>query len=191
MSRIDVMIDIETLGTGECPPVFQLVAKAFELKTGKIVDTFKSCCDVSTSTSSIDDATVVWWTHKNFALFVKLITDGVNSGNTEKQMIEAFIQWFNNLAKDNHNVFLWGNGILFDNRIIQAKCRQYDLSYPVFYRNDMDMRTIIEVAAMKMGFKDQLEYRKAIQFEGTAHDANCDVDNQIKQIVRAYQDLTA
>lgn len=190
MNRIDVMIDIETLGTGECPPVFQLVAKAFELKTGKTIDTFKSCCDVSTSTSPIDDATVVWWTHTNFALFVKLIADGVNSGNTEKQMIEAFIQWFNNLTKDNHKVFLWGNGILFDNRIIQAKCRQYKLSYPVFYRNDMDMRTIVEIAAMKMGFKDQLEYRKSIQFEGTAHDANCDVDNQIKQVVRAYRDLT-
>ena len=133
MSRIDVMIDIETLGTNECPPVFQLVAKAFDLKTGEIISIFQDCCDVSTSTSPIDEATVVWWTKTNFRLFVKLLADGVNSGNTEEQMIKNFINWFESLDKDNKNVFLWGNGVNFDNRIIAAKCMQYGLFYPVFY----------------------------------------------------------
>ena len=190
MSRVDVMIDIETLGTNECPPVFQLTAKAFNIKTGEIISTFNDCCDISTSTSIIDKKTILWWVETNPALFAKLLLDGKNSKHTEEQMIINFIEWFNSLDSNNKNIFLWGNGVNFDNRIIAAKCRQYNLVYPVFYRNDMDMRTIIEIAAMKMGFTDQKSYRDTIKFEGTEHNAECDVNNQIKQLIKAYTDLT-
>ena len=189
MNRIDVMIDIETLGKTECPPVFQLVAKAFDIQTGEIIDSFHSTCDISTTKSEIENETVIWWMKTNFKLFVQLLADGVNSGNTEEKMIKDFINWFNDLKGDITHKFLWGNGVLFDNRIISAKCRQYGLAYPVYYRNDMDMRTIIEIAAMKLGFDNQKTYRDSVKFEGTAHDADCDVDNQIKNIVRAYKDL--
>lgn len=189
MKRIDVMLDIETLGKNDCPPVFQLVAKAFDIRTGKILSTFKGNCDITTSKSEVEDETILWWTKTNFKLFIKLITDGVLSGKTEDKMIQDFVAWFNSLECENVNKFLWGNGVNFDNRIILAKCKQYNIIYPVFYRNDMDMRTLIEVAAMKMGFDDQKAYRDAMKFEGIAHDANCDVDNQIKHVCRAYNDL--
>ena len=189
MNRIDVMVDIETLGKSYCPPVFQLVAKAFDIRTGKILSTFKGNCDITTSKSEVEEATVIWWAKTDFRLFVKLITDGVLAGKTEEKMIQDFVEWFNSLECENSNKFLWGNGILFDNRIIKAKCDQYNIAYPVFYRNDLDMRTIIEIAAMKMGFDDQKAYRDSIKFEGTAHDADCDVDNQIKHVCRAYHDL--
>ena len=187
--RIDVMIDFETLGTNDCPPVFQLSAKAFDITTGKIIASFNEVADVTTTTSEVSQDTLMWWFKTDFNLFTNLISEGMKSGNSEKDLIEKFVIWFNDLNTDYKNKFLWGNGVNFDNRIMQKKCEQYNIKYPVFYRNDMDMRTIMEIVAMKMGYSDQVAYRAAVEFKGTKHNADDDVTNQIKDLVRAYKDL--
>ena len=189
MDRIDVMVDLETLGTGACPPVFQLAAKAFNIETGEILNSIELFCDISTSESKPEEQTVMWWLNTNFKLFTQLLAKGVNGAKTEAQMIEEFITWFNSLHENPKKIFLWGNGINFDNRIIAEKCKQYGLTYPVFYRNDMDVRTILEMAALKMGFDGQIAYRKSMEFIGEAHNADDDVLNQIKIVSKAYTDL--
>ena len=187
--RIDVMADLETLGTNDCPPVFQLNAKAFDITTGTIIDEFNEVADVTTTESEVSQATLMWWFKTDINLFTELIDKGMKSGNSEKDLIEKFVNWFNALDADYKHRFLWGNGVNFDNRIIQKKCEQYNIKYPVFFRNDMDMRTILEVAAMKTGYSDQVAYRAAIEFKGTKHNADDDVTNQIRDLVRAYKDL--
>lgn len=190
MKRIDVMVDLETLGVKDCPPVFQIAAKAFDITTGKIIADFNELCDYRTSKSEIEEGTLSWWNApERKDLFKELTDKGIASRLTEEDLIRKFCIWFSALG-ESKTVFLWGNGVNFDNRIIQNKCRQHGLKYPVFFRNDMDMRTVIEMAAMKLGYNDQIEYRKAVKFEGTAHDANDDVTNQIRDLVRAYTDLT-
>lgn len=188
MSRIDVMVDLETLGVSDCPPVFQLNAKAFDVNTGKILDGINLLCDVTTTESEVGQDTLMWWFKTNIDLFTKLIKEGMETKWSEKDMFSEFVRWFNALG-DKKNTFLWGNGVNFDNRIIQKKCEQYGLEYPVFFRNDMDMRTVLEMAAMKTGYTDQVAYRAAIGFKGTKHNADDDVTNQIRDIVRAVKDL--
>ena len=189
MKQIDVMVDLETLGVKDCPPVFQLVAKAFDIKTGEILADFSETCDYRTTKSEIEEKTLAWWNDpERIELFRQLTNRGFESGLTEEELFKRFCIWFSSLG-DSRDVFLWGNGVNFDNRIIQKKCEQYGLVYPVFFRNDMDMRTIIEAAAMKLGYKDQIEYRAAIEFKGTKHNADDDVTNQIRDLVRAFGDL--
>ena len=190
MKQIDVMVDLETLGVKDCPPVFQLVAKAFDIKTGEILADFSETCDYRTTKSEIEERTMSWWNDpERIELFRQLTNRGFESGLTEEELFKRFCIWFSSLG-DSRNVFLWGNGVNFDNRIIQKKCEQYGLKYPVFFRNDIDMRTIMRAAAIKMGFNgDQIAYRASQGFEGTKHDANDDVMNQIRDVVRAMKDL--
>lgn len=45
--RIDVMTDIETLGRGNNTTVFQIGACAFNINTGKVLNTFNQIANVS------------------------------------------------------------------------------------------------------------------------------------------------
>ena len=86
-------------------------------------------------------------------------------------------------------VFLWGNGILFDNRIIKNKCKQFGFEYPIYYRNDMDVRTILEMAVFKEGLADQIAFRNTVEHIEPAHNAAIDVKNQIRDVCCAYRAL--
>ena len=66
---------------------------------------------------------------------------------------------------------------------------QYGLEYPIFYRNDRDMRTIVELAAYKTGFPNSNSYQKSFPNYGTLHDAFDDVKHQIKVVCKAFSVL--
>lgn len=191
--RIDIMTDIETLGRGKNAPVFQISAVKFNIQTGEILDTFNQVVDIS-KLSNIEGDTLIWWLNTNKKLLTELLNKGKDCGLSEKQVVENFVAWTKatvdgcNVPKQ-EDIFLWGNGILFDNRIIQEKCVQYGLEYPIFYRNDRDMRTIVELAAYKTGFPNSNSYQKSFPNYGTLHDAFDDVKHQIKVVCKAFSVL--
>lgn len=189
LERIDIMVDIETLGKGDMPPVIQLAATAFDIKTGKIINRFEQFADVKTI-NNIEGDTLSWWLNTDKELLTKIINKGIG-GVSQKEMIKQFCDWVKSLTKfvDEKHIFLWGNGVLFDNRIIKNKCSEYGFEYPIFYRNDLDCRTVFEVAAMKLGLKSQTEFRDMLEHEGTYHDAADDVSNQINDLVCAFSVL--
>lgn len=192
MRRIDIMMDIETLGKGNNPPVFQIAACAFDIETRDILRTINVVADARTF-NNIEGDTLIWWLNTNNELLTKLLNDGCDSNNTEKDIIIQFVDWVNNLVNsygvDPCKVYLWGNGILFDNRIISGKCRQYGITYPIAYTSDRDMRTIVELASIKKGYSNDREYRDSIENDGVLHDAFDDVKYQIKVVCQAYKDL--
>lgn len=190
--RIDIMVDIETLGKGDNPPVFQIAACAFDIATGEVLKVFNTFADIRTF-HNIEGDTLLWWLNTNAELLKDLLNKGCENGNTEEDIIAQFVNWVNCLADiygvDPDKVYFWGNGILFDNRIISGKCRQYGVTYPIAYYSDRDMRTIVELASKKKGFSDDREYKKTIENSGVAHDALDDVRYQIKVVCQAYKDL--
>ena len=190
--RIDIMTDIETLGKGDNPAVFQIAACAFDISTGNILETFNVTADV-TNMNNIEGDTLIWWLKTNKDLLLELLLKGKESGNTERDIVWKFCEWVEELKKkyivDKKKVFLWGNGILFDNRIIKKKCDIYNAEYPIYYRCDRDMRTILELAATKMGYEDDMEYKNTIENVGVAHDAFDDVKYQIQVVSKAYNDI--
>lgn len=193
MDRIDIMVDIETLGVGENPTIIQLSAIAFDITTGEYIDTFDQCVDITNKNQDIDANTLLWWLDTDKELLNDIIKRG-KYGNTDiKYTHLKFNRWINCTMQDadlwERDVFLWGNGILFDNRIIQQSMASNGITYPIFYRNDRDMRTIIELAAKKKGMtsKDYLA-----QFDDDSlkkHDALDDVKFQIKAVTSAWAEL--
>lgn len=194
MSRIDVMVDIETLGKGSCPPVLQIAARCFNPRTGESYKaSFDETADISSLMSKIEPDTLKWWLDTNPTLFAKLVKRGTVS---ERQIVIDFLKWLASLGPT-EDIRLWGNGVLFDNRIIKEKCDQFSFGYPVFYRNDRDVRTIVELAAMKMNMTTEaftklqkdLFSSTLTETAGEYHDAMTDVNFQIQMVCYAFAEL--
>lgn len=189
--RIDVMVDLETLGTGIDAVVFQIAAAGFDIETGKTLSEFNEFADISKlekEDGTIDGGTLKWWLSTNKELFSVLINQG--DAITARGIFEEFHKWLLKLQNDYERVYLWGNGILFDNAIIRHKLENYGLGYPIFFRNDRDVRTIFELAQINTGETAQEMYDRIYNKELVAHDALNDVINQITLVTECYKILT-
>ena len=161
--RINIMVDLETLSTEENPTVFQIAACSFDIETGEILSFFEKTADISCSSQlNVSGSTLKWWLNTN----KELLADLVNKGNgSEEDMFKAFHSWLYTLVPqvptDNgfKNIYLWGNGILFDNRIIQQKFKSFGLCHPILYRNDRDVRTIVDLALPLSGYKTEMDLK--------------------------------
>lgn len=186
MSRIDIMVDIETLGKEDYSPIFQIASCAFDISTGEIISSFNKICDISIEkTLPIEGSTLKWWMNTNKDLLLELLNSGVGS---QEQLFLDFNEWLLKLGDSKmSNVFLWGNGMLFDNRLIKAKMKQYNIEYPIFYRNDRDMRTIVELASIKLNIGSEKEFRDKFKSEKyIEHDGFDDVKSQIEILSKAW-----
>ena len=183
--RIDIMVDIETLGKEGNSPVIQVAAAAFDIHTGEILKEFNRCCDISYNKNLIvDGSTLKWWLETDSELLKTILARGSVDG-TEQYVIEMFHRWITNLQED-YEVYLWGNGILFDNRIIKEKFEAFGLQYPIFYRNDRDLRTIVDIVNSKYN----IDIRKECEVEGERkHDAMNYVVYHIRVATRGWNML--
>ena len=183
--RIDIMVDIETLGKEDKSTVIQIAACAFDIHTGIIYNKFNQSLNISEDKNiSVQGDTLMWWLKTNKELLTSILENG--NCSTEKELVLSFNDWIISLG-DKMDIFFWGNGILFDNRIIKYKIEQYGQEYPIFYRNDRDMRTIVELAAIKSGYKNEKEFKDNNIISGlVAHDAFDDVIYQIAILSKAW-----
>lgn len=185
--RIDVMVDIETLGTGSESTIFQIAAIAFNIETGEQIAKFNQIADIEKeSLLYIDGSTLKWWLKTNKELLAELLHSGTVSPT---ELLENFHKWLSFISEDTKNIYLWGNGILFDNKMIQEQLEFIGLEYPIFYKNDRDVRTIVDLAAKKLGITEQELKEKYNDESLTAHDAYDDVTYQINLVVGCYREL--
>jgi inhibitor of KinA sporulation pathway (predicted exonuclease) len=186
--RIDIMTDIETLGNKENVSIIQLSAVAFDIRTNEKFDTFNMYVDINNATNlSVDGSTLIWWLNEERRnLLAEILTHEDKKGL--KNVLYNFGEWVKGLDCDNKEKYLWGNGILFDNRIIQESMRKNGLEYPIFYRNDRDVRTILELASWKSGMTSK-EIQAEVPQVGTKHNAIDDVLFQIELVHKCYKML--
>lgn len=185
--RADIMVDLETLGTGVDATVFQIAACSFDITTGEILGQFNLTADISKEPVHVDGSTLQWWLNTNKELLATLLNSGSVS---EEALFTEFRSWLEHPIEDSNEdveIYLWGNGILFDNNIIRAHMEKYGIKYPIFYRNDRDLRTLLELASLKSGVPEK-DLRNSFQLENTtAHDAYDDVRNQINIAHNCYK----
>jgi len=183
--RIDIMTDIETLGVKDNVAIIQLSAIAFNIKTGEYIDTFNNLIDVSKVDGLIiDGSTLKWWLETNKELLTNIITQATKQLD---EVLFLFNEWIEELNCHSKKKFLWGNGILFDNRIIQDQMRKYGLDYPIFYRNDRDVRTIVELAGIKENITEKELKQRFNNDSLTKHDAFDDTRYQIELVCGCYK----
>ena len=177
--RVDIMVDIETLGNKVDSTIFQISAIAFDINTKETIKTFNMLADISKNKEmNVTGDTLKWWLDTDRDLLQRLLSEGTLSSD---DIVRSFYNWIVGLQNDfgEKCVYLWGNGILFDNKMIQYQLEKQDIKYPIFYRNDRDVRTILDLASMKLK-KSEKEVRKMFEDDTLVkHDAIDDVKFQI------------
>ncbi|MEK5107057.1 3'-5' exonuclease [Cytobacillus sp. FSL K6-0129] len=186
--RLDIMTDIETLGTNSDSTIIQISAIAFDIESGGHKFEFNQIANIAKNEMPIKvtGSTIQWWLNTNKELFAELINGGENSS---EQVLINFHKWLTDRISGVKHTYLWGNGILFDNKMIQHQFESLGLDYPIFYRNDRDVRTLVELASKKLGISEQ-ELKARFNDEALVHhNAFDDVIFQIKLVSGCYKIL--
>ena len=184
--RLDLMLDIETLSTSNDTTLIQLACVAFDIRNGNTISEFNEFIDIEkTKDLKVSGSTIKWWLKTNVELFKELIQKGNLS---EKDVFEKFYSWIKEL-QETYAICIWGNGINFDVQTIKTKLAQYEISYPISFKNERDVRTIVDLYCAKKGisekqFKDSFNSNDLV-----AHNGLDDCKYQIKYVVHAYNDL--
>lgn len=180
LKRLDIMVDLETLSHKSKAPMIQLGAELFDIETGEVLDTFNKY--ISDDDVTISRDTMNWWLD-NHPMQLKRV---LKRGNVStREALADFHGWvyrsMNGFKLTPKDVYLWGNGILFDNRILFDHMGD---AYPIFYRNDRDMRTLVDMYTTKFGISPW----DVIKVENT-HDALEDCENQILIVTHCWKEL--
>lgn len=162
---VNVMIDIETLGTSTDAVILSIGATKFN--ADEIIDTFAVAIDPSSCQQygmKIDAGTVMWWMHPDRAAArQELLAD-------EKvdifSALDGFAQWFGDKSLPT-----WGNGASFDNVLVRAAFAKVNLPCPWAFWDDRCYRT------MKNMYPESVMIR-----EGTHHAALDDAVYQTKHL---------
>lgn len=173
---MNLMIDIETLGTNNNCPVISIGACMFD-KNG-IKDKFYIVLDIAEQIDSgkrmVDASTIKWWMSQEDAA-KKIFRDG--EYESVKKALSRFNEWFE-FAKSYHcknkaDIKPWGNGSNFDIVILESLFKDYGFDIPWNFRNIRDLRT----------FKEYIYDGSETELVGTHHNALDDALYQAQIVI--------
>lgn len=133
---MNVMVDLETLGTGSSAVIVSIGACKFDVLNGIADDIFYAVVDPETCVVTgmqMDTSTVVWWmSQKEEAR--KVFSDA--AAVPIEDALRSFSAWYPEGAA------LWGNGASFDNTILANAYRLAGIKSPWEFWNDRCYRTL-------------------------------------------------
>lgn len=136
---MDLMIDLETLGTLPDAPVISIGASFFDIEAKALGPTFYVVLDIDSQLEKgrvPSGPTIKWWVSQSSAA-KKVFQE---TSHPTKEGLKAFCDWYLlNCGAD--KAFVWGNGAPFDISMLENLLRHYDLDIPWGHRNIMDLRT--------------------------------------------------
>lgn len=165
---MDLMIDLETLGTDPHCPVISIGAIFFDIEKKKLGPTFYATLDVKEqirSQRTLDADTLKWWMHQSGAA-KKVFRETASP-------VEFALNKFVEFIKQFKKVKVWGNGSSFDIVILEDLFKQYDIKVPWSYNNIMDLRT----------FKRFVAKGEKLQKSGVDHNALDDAKSQAQYVL--------
>lgn len=187
---MEIMVDIETLGTANNAVITSIGAVKFDLRTPETVEQilargyFQMHLDASHQQRkgrqlSVD--TALWWMQQSETAR----NDLINGQKTTRPMIEV-LNIFSTYCGGAANI--WGNGNTFDNVLLRDLYLDYEMKFPVSFRNDMDFRTLKYLVKLKHPYWE-IPYPKYGEFQGTAHVGYIDAACQAFSAQQIYRKL--
>lgn len=166
----DIMLDLETMGTGPNAAIVAIGAVAFDLQAGTIGDRFYRVVDLGTSVvmgGEIDADTVLWWMKQSDDARAMFTRDSVPLSLA----LADFSLWLSAHGAPD-NVRVWGNGAAFDNVILSSAYRSSSRTQPWRHWNDRCYRTV------KSLYPDV-----KLERVGTHHNAVDDAESQARHLI--------
>jgi len=144
-SIINVMIDLETLGTSPGCVILSIGATIFDVATSVLLRTdldamFYGSISIDSSEKAglkIEQATVDWW----HAQQPDSVADAFGGVANIKDILDDFSNYLG-LLDSYGTVRVWGNAASFDLKILEAAYKILDIKVPWKYRNEMCYRTL-------------------------------------------------
>lgn len=181
------MLDLETLDTEMNPVIIQISAVQFDLASGNIERVFneyidpKSCIEKGLKTSN---ATIEWWLTQSYDA-KKVLVAALQEGKDLTEVLTKFTDFIDTVREQTGEIRLWGNGVLSDNVWLKSAYKACNLPEPFFYNEHQDVRTLVDLHRSI----SNRDLKKEIVFTGTAHNALCDCEHQIKYCSAIYNHL--
>jgi len=166
--EMNLMIDLETLGTSTNCPVISIGAVFFDKK--ELKEEFYKVLDFGkqiTEGRVVDWGTMKWWMFQDNK--AKKVFKDINA-DTKTALGEFAL--FCKMYKPKP----WGNGATFDITIIESLLKFYGVKVPWKFKNVRDYRTFCQL------------FSKEIEREGTYHNALDDAKHQARNVIANLKD---
>lgn len=134
----DLMVDIETLSTRPDAAIISIAAVFFNVGTRQFATpTFYAEVDHETLDGfHVDPQTVAWWAKQ---------TQPMPRGTTPlKTALEDLLTF----VHGNPPARVWANSPSFDLVVLKEACRKLDLSWPINFWQERDVRTVKDLARL-------------------------------------------
>ena len=172
----ELMVDIETLGTGYNSAIVSIGAVFFDFETGEIGPKFLERISIKDSLErgfEVDGDTIEWWLQQDKAAQEHLLVNPISVPNA----LTGFVMWWQQHASNNCNV--WGNGATFDNVLLTNAFNRCGMERPWAFWSDMDVRTLVHLSGIK----------RPRTVAGTAHTPIDDCMHQINYCIKAWEKI--
>ena len=182
----NIMVDLETFGVGNDALVLSVGAVKFD-NEGEPLEKFHMFIDPESQPErNIDFSTVIWWMSQDDEARGKITQD--KELQSLKDTLNNFLDFCNSYGEvKSEDVYIWGNGNMFDNVILRDLFKSEGIKYPAHYRNDLDMRTLKYLYEATTG-QDESDYCNEYA-SGVQHDALDDSIYQAKIVAHIIKDL--
>ena len=163
---MDIMIDIETMGTRSTSMIVQIGACYFNRVTGDIGEKFKVNIYHDNDNFTVDYSTIKWWLERNEEARASILGDEIS-------IQDAIIKLTEFLSKA---TYVWSHAT-FDIPILLNAFDKVGEKFPIHYTKMRDIRTLIDI---------KNDNKKSILNRGgTHHDALDDCIYQVAYCVEA------
>jgi hypothetical protein len=189
---IDIIIDIETLGTRPRCPIIEIGACAVDPDGGVIFSNFsRRVCSAYSVESvravangskyfgwKIEADTAEWWLAEpeREETLRRILATPIVADNADA--LVAFIDWFHGVTDDATGVRVWGNGPTFDLSILSETLIGADIEVPWHHTWERCVRTALEMAGHERG-------SVAWEEPGPRHRALNDARHEAKKLWRS------
>ena len=172
----DIVLDLETLGTGSNAAVLAVGAVMVDRKLGKVAGSFYAAFDIDEMLRTggvASGSTIKWWMEQEQS--AKEVFTHQTAPITQALVMLADWMGLDDEGKPPKDVKVWGNGDSFDNVILSNLYARMGLVTPWEYWNNRDLRTAVDISGID---------KRDVAFDGTPHNALDDAKHQAKILLR-------
>ena len=186
----DIMIDLETLGTGPGSAILSIGAVAFDLDgDGPIGGTSPSIyrnVELGDKNVVVDNGAFRWWLMQSDEARAKLCADPVDPLGVVLRDLNNWFRWWGRHCDadgipDGFDHFrIWSHGENFDIPLLEAGYVRCGMKAPWRYNATRDTRTLFHTLGIRWdSWFEEMN-------EGVEHDALADALTQVRMVQRAW-----
>lgn len=188
---LDIMLDVETLGTNDAPVLLQLAARAFKIEEGpESLGEFDMLIRPQTCVQAglkCDGETMDFWLKQGNDLIQDILVEAMKNGTELDLVLYEFNKYVENMKKKYNakKVRVYGNGPSADCTWVRSAYKAVKMEAPWKYWDDVCVRTYVDIGIRAFNFNP----KKDMPFTGNKHNALDDCQHQINYVVAIYNKI--